>query len=369
MKIAYDGKRATQNLTGLGNYGRYIIRLLATFRPENKYIVYAVKPPRASLKLTDVHYKYAPPNSFRVYWRSYGIVKDLIKEKINLFHGLSNEIPFGLSRAGIRSVVTIHDLIFMRFPQYYPVIDRFIYTLKFKHAVLNADKVIAISEQTKNDIIAFFGVSESRIEVIYQNCDPIFYELLSPEVRCSTVKKYNLPTKYILNVGTIEERKNLLLIVKALTELDDLHLVVVGKKTKYTEKVESFISQNKLTDRVHFLQNVAYVDLPAIYQEAELFVYPSRFEGFGIPIIEALHSGIPVIAAKGSCLEEAGGPSSIYVNPDDHHELAAQLMDILGDDNKKAGMVAAGKEYVAKFQNEKISLQIQELYENILDNA
>jgi len=369
MRIGFDGKRTTQNLTGLGNYSRYVIRLLAKFQPQNHYIVYALKTPVPELRIPGIEYQYAKDQTFKFYWRSFGIVSTMVKQKINLFHGLSNEIPFGLRKARIPSVVTIHDLIFIRYPEYYSLIDRFIYKVKFRYAALNADKVIAISQQTKQDLVQYFGINENRIEVIYQNCDPIFHQILSQSVRNTVIEKYALPHKYILSVGTIEERKNLLLIAKSLTIVDHIHLVVVGKETKYSKLVKVFISANKLVNRVHFIQHVAHDDLPAIYQQAEMFIYPSRFEGFGIPIVEALHSGIPVIAAKGSCLEEAGGPNSVYVDPDDELNLANQIKSILDNTEKRTNMIDSGRRYLEKFESKKIAHQILELYQNTIDNA
>ncbi|MEJ7693666.1 glycosyltransferase family 1 protein [Daejeonella sp.] len=369
MKIGFDGKRTTQNLTGLGNYSRYIIQLLAKFYPENHYTIYALKPPSQDLTISGIEYQYPKVKWVKSYWRSYGVVKDLVKQKIDLFHGLSNEIPHGLKKAGIPSVVTIHDLIFIRYPQYYSFIDRIIYKLKFLHAALHADKVIAISQQTKQDLVEYFGINEDRIKVIYQNCDPIFRQTISQTARNTVAKKHSLPRKYLLNVGTIEERKNLMLIVKALTKIEAVHLVVVGKETGYIKKVKDFIAEHNLTERVHFLKNVAHADLPAVYQQAELFIYPSRFEGFGIPIIEALHSGVPVIAATGSCLEEAGGPGSIYVDPDDATDLAKQISDILENSEKRTDMINAGREYLEKFEDKKIADQMLHFYQNVLDNA
>lgn len=369
MKIGFDGKRATQNLTGLGNYSRYLIRMLAKFHPQNRYIIYALKCPSPEMAIADVEYQYPQTKSIKSFWRSYGIVKTLLQDKIDVFHGLSNEIPFGLKKARIPSVVTIHDLIFIRYPQYYSFVDRLIYKFKFRHAASQADKVIAISKQTKQDLIQYFGINEEKIEVIYQDCDPIFHQEVTSLAGDAIKKKYNLPDKYLLNVGTIEERKNLILVVKALLKIDDIHLVVVGRETKYTQTVKHFIKQNHLTERVHFLQNVVYHDLPAIYQQAELFVYPSRFEGFGIPIVEALHSGIPVIAAKGSCLEEAGGPDSIYVNPDDDLDLAIQIKNIIENNETKINMVNSGRQYLEKFDGRQISDQTMHLYQNVIDNA
>ena len=175
-----------------------------------------------------------------------------------------------------------------------------------------------------------------------------------------------MPAKYILNVGSIEERKNALLLIQALPQLpQDIHLVIVGRRTPYTEKIERFASEHNLTPRVHIMHNVPFGDLPAIYQLAEIFAYPSYFEGFGIPIIEALHSGIPVVAATGSCLEEAGGPDSIYVNPDSIDEASRAFKEILSKPEKKKLMIEKGKEFIKQFSEEKQAAQIIDIYNSI----
>jgi glycosyltransferase involved in cell wall biosynthesis len=369
MKIGYDGKRMTQNRTGLGNYSRYLVRLLTKLYPANSYTIYALKPPAAEMHIEGVDYRYGPGNLFNAYWRSFGIINDLKADHVDLFHGLSNEIPFGLKKAGIPSVVTVHDLIFIRYPHYYPLIDRLIYKQKVRYATSSAVRIVAISNQTRDDLVNYFGVEKDRIKVIYQNCDPVFYNKVSDERQTEIRLKYNLPAEYILNVGTIEERKNLLLVIKALKEVPDIDLVVVGRDTPYAETVRQYISNQGLVERVHFLKNVDHKDLPGIYQLAKLFIYPSRFEGFGIPIVEALHSGVPVIAAKGSCLEEAGGYGSIYIDPDDDTGLARHICTVLNDGDKKNTMIQAGYEHLKNFSDDKIATQTMELYKDVLNHA
>ncbi len=359
----------TQNLTGLGNYSRYVVGLLAKFYPGNSYSIYAIKAPAPRLVIDGINYKYVRGNLIKAYWRSYGIVKDLKSDKIDLFHGLSNEIPFGLKKAGISSVVTVHDLIFIRYPHYYPLIDRIIYKLKLRYAISSADRIIAISNQTQEDLMRYLDVKKDRIQVIYQNCDSIFHTKLPQEKKNEIKRKYDLPEKYLLNVGTIEERKNLLLIVKALKDVRNIDLVVVGRDTPYSDIVRDYIRSHGLVERVHFLKNIDHEDLPGIYQLAQLFIYPSRFEGFGIPIIEALHSGIPVIAATGSCLEEAGGQGSIYIDPDDTVGLSTQISVVLNDNDKKNTMIQAGYEHLKKFSAEKIATETMELYKGVLNHA
>lgn len=375
MRIGFDGKRAVQNFTGLGNYSRYIADILCRFYPENEYILYAPKK-RDNKRLDALTEKYRqlrlvyPATPFRKkfssLWRISGITRQLEDEGVDIFHGLSNELPLNIRKSHIKSIVTIHDLIFLRYPQYYHFIDRKIYTYKFRKACENADKIIAISECTKRDIIQYFHIPNDKIEVVYQGCDPAFEQSVGNEKKEEVRSKYHLPTRYILNVGSIEERKNALLIAQALQQLpQDVHLVIVGRRTPYTEKIERFASEHDLTLRVHILHNVPFRDLPAIYQSAEVFAYPSYFEGFGIPIIEALHSGIPVVAATGSCLEEAGGPDSIYVNPDSADEAARALEEILSNPEKKKLIVEKGKEFVKRFAEKMQASQIINIYNSI----
>ena len=375
LKIGFDGKRALQNFTGLGNYSRYIIELLSEYYPDNNYEVYCPKisenPETDYLKkLKSVTFHAPEKTFFKSLWRSSGIIKDLKQDDVQIYHGLSNEIPFGIKKAGIKSIVTTHDLIFLRFPDYYPWFDRQFYTIKFKYACRNADRIIAISEQTKRDIIEYFGIPGNRIEVIYQNCSSIFMSPVSAEEKKRIALTYNLPEKYLLNVGTIESRKNALLIVKALKELpEDIHLVFIGKETPYAREVKDYVLKNDLEDQVHFLKNIPFTDLPGIYQQAEIFVYPSKFEGFGIPVIEALHSNVPVIAAKGSCLEEAGGPNSVYIDPEDEDDLTDAISYILNHPEEKQKMISLGAEFVKKFSNPIIAKKIIETYQTTITDV
>jgi glycosyltransferase involved in cell wall biosynthesis len=376
MRIGFDAKRAVQNNTGLGNYSRYVIEIVSAYYPGNDYILFAPKQKenhrlQKILSSTSVFFVFPVGISklFSSLWRISGIKKDIKKQNIAVFHGLSNELPLGIENRGIKTIVTIHDLIFLRYPEYYQPIDRMIYRLKFKRACEKADKIIAVSECTKRDIISFFHIPEEKIEVVYQGCSPNFRTKVSEEKKTAVAHKYDLPTRFILFVGSIEARKNLLLIVKAIevlsTSLQDIHLVAVGKFTPYQSEVEEYAEKTGLKSRLHLFNHVPFEDLPAIYQSAALFVYPSFFEGFGIPIIEALSSGVPVIAATGSCLEEAGGPDSIYVNPTDEVELAGKIKEILNDKVLANKMIEAGKTYVERFSEKPIAERFMQIYKSV----
>lgn len=376
MRIGFDGKRAVQNFTGLGNYSRYIIDILSRFSSENEYLLYA--PRKRSNRVFDGLLQHHPRlravypegvwRHFKSLWRTFGITSCLDKDGIDLFHGLSNELPLNIRKAKhTKSIVTIHDLIFLRYPSYYHWIDRNIYAYKFRKACENADAIIAISECTKRDIISYFRIPEEKIKVIYQGCHVSFTKIALPAKKQEVREKYNLPQRYILSVGSIEERKNVLLVVKALLHLpEDIQMVILGRRTPYANQIDNFVHLHRLEKRVKILSGVPFADLPAIYQQTEIFVYPSRFEGFGIPIIEALHSEVPVVAATGSCLEEAGGPGSIYVNPDDVEAMADALKRVSADAGLRQKMIMQGKEYVSRFSEEEQARQLLECYEQIL---
>ena len=370
MQIGFEAKRIFHNKTGLGNYSRDLIRMLSLYFPENKYFLYNPKKSKETLFVpneTNVFEKNPRTAFYKKYynlWRQRGVVADLEKNQVRLFHGLSGELPSGLQSKGIKSIVTIHDLIFIRYPHLYSFFDRKIHYLKFKKATRNADLILAISEQTKLDTIQFLGVDPSKIKVIYQGCNAVFKTSFSDDSKKEVAKKYQLPEKFVLNVGTIEERKNALTIVKAIKNLD-VSLVLIGKETKYTAQIQNYIKIHNLEGRVHFLKNVSAEELAIIYQLASVFVYPSIFEGFGIPIIEALFSKTPVITNKNGVFPEAGGPSSLYIEPFDVDDLEQKINQVLTDATLSKNMREKGFEFAQKFNDELIAQQIISCYKEL----
>jgi glycosyltransferase involved in cell wall biosynthesis len=371
MKIGFEAKRVFHNTTGLGNYSRDLVRIMSTFYPENDYYLYNPKQSQKELfQANEANVFEKKPQGFfnqllTNTWRRFGIVQDLKKDQVDLFHGLSGEIPVGLKENGIPSIVTIHDLIFLRYPEYYSLIDRTIYTRKFKHAANAADLVVAISEQTKQDIIDFLGIDSKKIKVIYQGCHAAYKQEFSESEKAAVLKKYQLPEKFILNVGTIEPRKNAWSIVKAIRYLD-IHLVLVGRETAYAKKIRAYLAQEKLEHKVSFLKGLSKEELAILYQSAQVFVYPSRFEGFGIPIIEALFSKTPVITSRGSCFPEAGGPGSTYIDPDNVEELKQAIKQVLNHPHIAKKMADEGFSYVQKFQDQLIAEEWMKTYKQVL---
>lgn len=375
MKIGFDAKRIVRNTTGLGSYSRTLVNDLSHIVSEGtELLLYAPDKGRDELRRqveeTDsVRYVYPEGPKTRLsrdIWRIKGIVKDLKRDGVKLFHGLTGELPLGIRKSGIKTVVTIHDLIFMVHPEYYNWIDTKIYAWKFYNTCREADRIIAISECTKRDIMRFGNVDPSKIDVIYQSCSTEFKCRESEKKLQQVHTDYMLPERYIVNVGTIEERKNILLAVKAMQLLpEDLSLVIVGRFTPYTDKVKEYVAANNLGDRVKFLHGVPHDDLPAIYQMAEACVYPSRYEGFGLPIIEAIQSGLPVVACTGSCLEEAGGNASIYVKPDDVYGMAEAIKKVLAGAPGREERILKSQQYVTRFEGNNVAQKVLDVYNKV----
>jgi glycosyltransferase involved in cell wall biosynthesis len=296
------------------------------------------------------------------------IVPEIKADKVTIYHGLSGEIPIGLHKNGPKIIVTIHDLIFIHYPELYSFFDRKIHYLKFKYAAKNSDLIIAISEQTKKDIIYFFKIKPEKIKVIYQGCAPIFKEEIELDFIEMVKNKYRLPSKFILNVGTIEKRKNILSVIKSIRNID-IHLVVIGKKTIYFKEIKEYISENGIEAKIIFLENVDIKELAVIYRLAKIFIYPSIFEGFGIPIIEALYSRTPVITTEGGCFKEAGGENSIYIDTRNIIEIENCIKNLLNEPEKQEMMKIAGFKFVQKFNDNQIAKDIILCYDDIINSS
>ena len=378
MKIGFDAKRYFLNATGLGNYSRNTVRLLTRYFPEHDYFLYTPKTssrfaqstPHTTLQTR------MPTNSItrtlHPLWRSFLVGRQMLRDGLDIFHGLSHEIPYGISRE-TKTVVTIHDLIFMRHPELYHRVDVALYTAKYRSSCRRADRIIAISEQTKQDITTFFSIDPEKIDVVYQSCDPAFYAPLAAEQLKIIRARYGLPDEYILYVGSLAERKNVLTLIDALGQMHptrQIPLVLVGRGNKtYLARIHDSITKNKLVNKVIFLHSVPTLDLPAIYQQARLFVYPSRYEGFGIPILEALFSKTPVITSEGSCFQEAGGPDTIYTPPGDVETLARSMEQVIEDPELAMTMRDKGSEYARSFHERQVARHLMAVYTKLCNKC
>jgi glycosyltransferase involved in cell wall biosynthesis len=384
MNIGFDAKRAFHNQTGLGNYSRTLINGLAQYFPEHEYFLFNPKLSRSYPKADFANVHEVLPEGLlnkklSSLWRSNWVKKDLERLGIQLYHGLSHEIPVGIQSTGIRSVVTIHDLIFERYPEQFSKIDVQVYRRKFRYACAHADRVIAISQQTKSDVINLYGTDEKKIDICYQSCHPAFGKVMSEEEKMVVRKKYELPPAYFLYVGSIIERKNLLgvcMAIKAVSGKTDIPLVVIGNGRDYKQKVQDYLKANNLEKRVIFLSDREEVKkdpafqrpqtFAAIYQMATAMVYPSFYEGFGIPVLEALWSRLPAITSNVSCLPETGGDAAYYVNPGRSEEIAEAMMRISEDAALRQEMIRKGWEHAQNFTLEKCTRVVMDVYKKLV---
>jgi glycosyltransferase involved in cell wall biosynthesis len=372
VRIGYDAKRLFNNFTGLGNYSRFVVDGIAERFPENEYRLYT---PKVQLHPETEHFLNPPfvvcqprtglERALPSFWRSVSLGSVAHADGVQILHGLSNELP-SMKPASLKTVLTVHDLIFRRFPSYYSRIDRTIYALKMRRSIRRADRIVAVSQQTAVDLRAFENVDDDRLVVIQQGCHPAFHRPY-PESEIDRVKlTYELPDQFILCVGTMEPRKNAALLINALSIMPDkVFVVIAGKATSYARDLQHMVADKKLQSWVKFLYHIPFVDLPLIYRAATVFVYPSIFEGFGIPIVEAIASGVPVIASDSSSLTEAGGPNCMYVNHDNPEELSVMISQVLGDDQLRQTMIGKSSEYIRRFEPARIAEQLMALYKNL----
>ena len=369
MRIGFDAKRALNNYTGLGNHARILLNAMMRDYPANDYLVFTPKVEQYLFPELQGRFELCLPEGMMRggIWRSWGLTGDLVKRQVQLFHGLSNELPFNIHRSGIKTVVTIHDLIFLKHTEQYPFTDRQIYALKTRYAVKHAHKIIAVSQETKKDLMHFYQVPEEKMEVIYPSVDINFQTSVSYDVSLS--EAYELPAKFILNVGSFFPRKNQKTLIEAFALIKDKieeDLVLVGAYGSVMEEVEALIAEKKLGSRVKIVTTVSNADMPGVYRLASLFVFPSLFEGFGAPVLEALFSGVPVIASKGGAIEEAAGEGAIIVDPRSVEEMADAMLKVLSSKTVQQQMREAGYKHAQTMTDKVFAEKTMQVYQQVI---
>lgn len=367
MRIGFDAKRIFHNHTGLGNYGRNLVAGLETWYPEYEYLLFTTPNPEVSFQPQKAKIIY-PDLALSGLWRSYSIIRQLVLEKVDIYHGLSNEIPFSLSGDTMKVVVSIHDIIFRKYPQAYAFPDRLIYERKTRFALRHADIIVTSSQATANDLIETYQVSKEKIRVLYPAIESIFYNADIKEVKLPSI---GVPEKYLLFVGTGNERKNLKVLVDAyllLPEDERIPVLVVGGKSKYRTYMEVYIQQKKLDAAFIFIGACDNDTLKALYRKAIALIYPSLYEGYGMPVAEALVCGCPVIASNASSIPEAGGDAALYFDPNNPEALSFVIQQLKSDPVLRESMIEKGHRHQSVFDAQRLTDRLMGIYEELLSD-
>lgn len=353
MKIGFDAKRYYHNRTGLGNYSRSIVHGLRDLHPECDYVLY----------------------DEGTFTRTFRLGAKAAHDGCQLFHGLSNELPTDILRSGVRSLLTFHDAAYRTFPQMYHWIDRRLYDFKYGRSCHIANHILAISESTKRDIIRFYDIPEVKISVIYQPVADLFYHPLAAdeadrliaEAVASGMLSAPLPSDFILNVGSINSRKNLLGFVRALELVPAEQrpmLLVVGDGHEYKRDVERYIQEHQLEKYVRIETRVSDNRvLQALYSRALLMAYPSHYEGFGLPVVEAALQQCPILTSNVSSLPEAAGPGALLCDPTDIESIHERLTELLDDTSLAQRLASVAEDYArSHFDPHTLTEQLFDLY-------
>lgn len=375
LRIGFDAKRAFCNATGLGNYSRNIIRAMIRKYPEHQYFLFTPYITQSDFLSEMREYKHVtviePKGKILngAIWRTFQLGRVTENLNLDIFHGLSSELPRIPRKHTTRYVVTMHDVIFLKEKFYYSLYDILAFSKKAHHAVKKADGIIAISDQTRNDLVQLVQADPRKITRVFQPLNPAFRSAPEPEFTELVKRKYHLPDEFILFVGRIEVRKNLQGILQALVELrgeSRIPVVVVGKPSRFMKSLNDFIKIYQLKDQVILLHNKDDRELAAMYALATMTGYPSYQEGFGLPVLESIAMGTPVFTNQDGCFREAGGKFPVYINPQDSTDIARGIREILQDPRKfKPEEIF---EHLYQFDDMKIAHQIMQVYEEVLSS-
>ena len=348
LRIAFDAKRYVENRTGLGNYSRWLINGLENNGVET-WLCHSSAP--------DNSHRWITPQSplhkqFPSFWRSRGISNQISSKGVDLYHGLSNAIPFGIHRSGVKTVVTIHDLIQKRYPENYKAIDRTIYNRKINYAQAHADLVICPSQQTKRDLSRYFGTPEGKIEVI-----PIGFEL------AKTGDKQQ-EAKHLLCVSSFTRRKNLIRLAKAYEQSSiEMPLIIAGHPGEDLARMRRLAAQIK---GLTLVVGPTDAQLDELYNTALFCVYPSEFEGFGMPVIESFQHNKTLALSKRSSLPEVGGEAAHYFDPGDPSSISRAISELYHSQKLRTALEQRIPEQLAKFESQHCIEAYLSIYNKIL---
>jgi glycosyltransferase involved in cell wall biosynthesis len=345
--------------------------------PDDEYVLYfnyfrtSKKLPEELLDCAEKYVNRIPAKIQRAFHNHLRLPIEMFAGKADVFHSPNYFLPPSIS---MKQLVTVHDLTFVRFPETMSPGDDKYFAKYVPQAIKRANMVLTISENSKKELISDLGVSEDKIRVTYMAADKMFKPIKDQDKLQTVREKYNLPEKYILYVGTLEPRKNITVIIEAIHALKRNHgiehkLVIAGKKGWLYDKIFQRVVELGLENDVVFTGFVADEDLPALFNMASLFVFPSLYEGFGIPPLEAMACGVPVITSDSSSLPEVVKGVGIMLAPTDIKAWIEAMHSVLTKPELANDMSTKGLERAKLFSWEKTALQTHEAYKEVLSSS
>lgn len=376
MRIGFDIRPFLKEETGVGIYFKNLLFSLSRIDYSNEYYLFSSSlkdrfptqkiPPLAKKKFRDFLF---PVKMVNFFWHRLGWppLDYFFRTKLDLSH---SPTPLILPTKG-EKIVTVYDLFFMEFPQLTNKEARKDFFQRTEESLHKADGIITISHFTKSQIIKKFKIDESRVRVVYLGINHKYWDDVSPNELAKTKSKYTLPSSFILFVGALERRKNLLNLIKALKVIHKnerrIHLLLVGRKGEEYKGIKDEIKRQSLRPWVKMLGYVSDDDLRSLYRLASVLVYPSLYEGFGLPLLEAMTSGLPVVSSKRSALPEIAQDAALYFNPEEAEEIADKTLLALKDKKLSQTLMERGKKRSLDFDWEKTARETLSFYHEVLE--
>jgi anaerobic magnesium-protoporphyrin IX monomethyl ester cyclase len=345
MRIAFDGTALRPRRTGVGYYTEHLLHHLAQEAVNDELIVVSNRPIETTAPLPE-RVRIATPswNAPRLVWMQALAPTALREVEADVAHFTNGMVPLA---SRVPTVVTIHDMSLRLYPRYHPARRVLLNGPLVDLSARRADAVITVSESARNDIVGLYKLDPSRVHVVYEAAAPSFKRVTDPVDLERVRRRYRLEERIILYVGTIEPRKNLPKLIEAFADRRRAgglshQLVCVGPYGWLSRGLEQLIARSGVAHAINFTGYVPFEDLPALYSLAEIFVYPSMYEGFGLPVVEAMACGVPVITGRTAALAEIGGGAIAHVDRIDAHALGDAMVELAGSPDRRARLSASG---------------------------
>jgi len=367
-RICIDVSAAVHRRAGLGRYAQELVKGLMDLDGCDITAFYHQRgeahldPPIDHLPRITTHLSVRPWRLTTALAYFTGVGMDRMFPNVDVFHATEHLLP---RLKKIRSIFTLHDLIFQFDPDSHKPLNIAFLKTMMPRFLKAANAIIAVSENSKRDAINLYGIPADKIHVIYEGVDPKFTPITDPD-RLSQVRvKYHLPDRFILHVGTIEPRKNLPLLFEVAAQTKE-HIVVAGKLGWLTDPILAKVKELGVEDRVTFTGFIDDDDLPALISAANVLAMPSKYEGFGLPILEAMACGTPVVASNAASLPEVGGDAALYAWHDDVRSWSRLLTLALDDDELRGWLRNRGLRQAAKFRWETMARETAGIYRKVI---